>query len=137
MLTVSGDVAEILADGGMDFLVFDHEHGQGSIQNAIEQLHRSYREIAAVPSVDLIFIGPRDLSATLGKLNQFDDPIVRGQVEWAERAILSSGKLLGRTAVSGKIAKEMAEHGHCLIVPGSDATLLGFGIRLMLADARS
>jgi hypothetical protein len=24
------------------------------------------------------FIGPRDLSATLGKLNQFDDPVVRG-----------------------------------------------------------
>ena len=36
-------------------------------------------EIAAVDGIDLVFIGPRDLSATLGKLNQFDDPAVQAE----------------------------------------------------------
>jgi 2-keto-3-deoxy-L-rhamnonate aldolase RhmA len=93
-------------------------------------------EIAAVDGIDVVFIGPRDLSASLGKLNQFDDPVVRGHIERAAAAILGSGKLLGSTAASGKVAKDMAARGYRFIVPGSDATLLGLGVRTMLADAR-
>ena len=78
----------------------------------------------------------RDLSATLGKLNQFDDPEVRGQIDRAAKAILGSGKLLGSTAASGKVAKDMAARGYRFIIPGSDATLLGLGVRTTLADAR-
>ena len=38
MLSTSADMAEILAYAGMDFLLLDHEHGQGSIDDAIAQL---------------------------------------------------------------------------------------------------
>lgn len=69
-------------------------------------------------------------------MNQFDDILVRGQIERAERAILAAGKLLGSTVVSGKVAKDMAGRGYRFIVPGSGATLLGLGVRTMLADAR-
>ena len=93
-------------------------------------------EIAAVDGIDLVFIGPRDLSATLGKLNQFDDPVVKGEIDRAEKAILKSGKLLGSTAVNGKVAKDMAARGYRFIIPGSDVTLLGLGVRGVLAEAR-
>ena len=39
MLSTSADMAEVLAYAGLDFLVLDHEHGQGSIDDAIGQLH--------------------------------------------------------------------------------------------------
>jgi 4-hydroxy-2-oxoheptanedioate aldolase len=94
-------------------------------------------EIAAVEGVDVIFIGPRDLSATLGKLNQFDDPVVRGHIDRAAEAILAGGKLLGSTAISGKMAKDMAARGYRFIIPGSDVGLLGLGIRATLADAKA
>jgi 4-hydroxy-2-oxoheptanedioate aldolase len=231
MLSTSADMAEILAYAGTDFLVLDHEHGQGSIDDAIGQLRAikgtdcvgvlrvptndhvyikraldagvggimvpnvnnaeqarhvvdsckyapggirgafggmramkygfdpgyyetsfdnllvvvqvenaraidAIPEIAAVEGIDVIFIGPRDLSATLGKLNQFDDPVVRGQIDRAAGAILASGKLLGSTAASGKVAKEMVARGYRFIIPGSDVGLLGLGIRTTLADAR-
>lgn len=232
MLSTSADMAEILAYAGMDFLLLDHEHGQGSIDQAIGQLRAikgsdcvgvlrvptndhvyikrvldagvggimvpnvnsadevrhavdacryaptgirgafggmramkygfdpgyyetsfdnllvvvqvenaraidAIPEIAAVEGVDVIFIGPRDLSATLGKLNQFDDPEVRGEIDRAAKAILGGGKMLGSTAISGKVAKEMAARGYRFLIPGSDATLLGLGVRTTLADARS
>ena len=38
MLSTSADMAEILAYAGMDFLLLDHEHGQGTIDRAIGQL---------------------------------------------------------------------------------------------------
>ena len=93
-------------------------------------------EIAAVDGIDVLFIGPRDLSATLGKLNQFDDPVVRGEIDRAADAILKAGKLLGSTAMSGRIAKDMAARGYRFIIPGSDVTLLGLGVRTTLADAK-
>lgn len=231
LLTTSADVAEILAFAGMDFLLLDHEHGQGGINEAIGQLRAmkgtdcagilrvptndhiyikraldagvggimvpnvntaadaqyavsacqyapqgvrgafggmramnygfnpdyyasafenlliavqvespagidNIDEIAAVDGIDVIFIGPRDLSATLGKLNQFEDPSVRREILRAEEAILRSGKILGSTAASGKVAKEMVERGYRFIIPGSDATLLGLGARTTLVDAR-
>lgn len=232
MLSTSADMAEILGYAGMDFLLLDHEHGQGSIDDAIGQLRAikgsdcvgvlrvptndhiyiervldagvggimvpnvsnaeqarrvvdsckyapagirsafggmramkygfnpgyydsffenllvavqvenaraidAVPEIAAVEGIDVIFIGPRDLSATLGKLNQFDDPVVRAQIDRAAAAILASGKLLGSTAANGKVAKEMAARGYRFIIPGSDTGLLGLGVRTTLADARS
>ena len=232
MLSTSADMAEILAYAGMDFLVLDHEHGQGSIDQAIGQLRAikgsecvgvvrvptndhvyikrvldagvdgimvpnvnsaeearhvvdacryaptgirgafggmramkygfdpgyyetvmenllvavqventraidAIPEIAAVDGVDMIFIGPRDLSATLGKLNQFDDREVRGQIDRAAKAILAAGKILGSTAASGKVARDMVARGYRFIIPGSDAALLGLGVRTTLADAKS
>jgi 4-hydroxy-2-oxoheptanedioate aldolase len=231
VLTNSADVAEIMAFAGLDFLLIDHEHGQGAIPDAIAQMRAikgsgcagilrvpsndpiyikraldagvdgimvpnvgsaeeaaravaacrypphgtrgafggmramdygfnggyyaaagdnlliavqvesapaidRIGEIAAVEGVDIVFIGPRDLSATLGKLNQFDDPVVRGEIARAEAAILASGKLLGSTAAGGRIAKEMAGRGYRFIIPGSDVTLLGLGLRNTLSEAR-
>ncbi|MGE0660313.1 MAG: HpcH/HpaI aldolase/citrate lyase family protein [Reyranellaceae bacterium] len=92
--------------------------------------------IGAVEGIDVLFIGPRDLSATLGKLNRFDDPSVMAEIARAETAIKSSGRALGSTALNGKAAKEMAGRGYRFIVAGSDAVLLGNGVRAMLADAR-
>jgi 4-hydroxy-2-oxoheptanedioate aldolase len=232
MLSTSTDMAEILGYAGMDFLLLDHEHGQGSIDDAIGQLRAikggdcvgvlrvpandhiyikraldagvggimvpnvstaeqarhvvesckyapagirgafggmramkygfspgyfetffentlvavqvenakaidNIPEIAAIEGIDVIFIGPRDLSATLGKLNQFDDPLVRSQIDRAADAILAAGKLLGSTAASGKVAKEMAARGYRFIIPGSDVGLLGLGVQATLADART
>ncbi|MBL9033620.1 MAG: 4-hydroxy-2-oxo-heptane-1,7-dioate aldolase [Rhodospirillaceae bacterium] len=231
MLSTSADMAEILAYAGLDFQLIDHEHGQGSIDDAIGQLRamkgtectgvlrvptndhiyikraldagvggimvpnvnnaeqarhvveacryapagirgafggmRAMRygfnpgyydsafeelvvavqvenagaidnipEIAAVEGIDVVFIGPRDLSATLGKLNQFDDPAVKGQIDRAAAAILNSGRILGSTATSGKVARDMAGRGYRFIVGGSDVGLLGQGVRAMLGDAR-
>ncbi len=231
MLSTSADMAEILAYAGLDFLLIDHEHGQGGIDDAIAQLRamkgtdctgvlrvpvndhiyikraldagvggimvpnvnaadearrvvdacryapagirgafggmRAMRygfdpgyydgafenlvvavqvesapaidnipAIAAVDGIDVIFIGPRDLSATLGKLNQFDDPVVKAQIERAEAAILKSGRILGSTAPSGKAAKAMAGRGFRFIVGGSDVGLLGQGVRAMLGEAK-
>jgi len=61
---------------------------------------------------------------------------LRAQIDWAAEAVLKSSALLGSTAGSGKVAREMAARGYRFIVPGSDAGLLGLGVRAMLADAR-
>lgn len=51
--------------------------------------------IAAVPGVDIVFIGPMDLSQSLGYPGQLDRPEFRAHVERAIAAIRAAGKVAG------------------------------------------
>jgi 4-hydroxy-2-oxoheptanedioate aldolase len=81
-------------------------------------------EIAAVDGVDMLFIGPIDLSGSIGKLGRFGDPDVVALRQRAEDAIKASGKLLGGLAVPNLSIAEMAEAGYNFITAASDVTLL-------------
>jgi 4-hydroxy-2-oxoheptanedioate aldolase len=69
MLSTSADMAEILAYAGLDFLVLDHEHGQGSIDDAIGQLRAMKGSdcvgLLRVPGNDHVYI-KRALDAGVG-----------------------------------------------------------------------
>jgi 4-hydroxy-2-oxoheptanedioate aldolase len=93
-------------------------------------------EIAQVPGIDVLFIGPRDLSASLGRLNKFDAPEVQAEIARAEQAILKTGKILGSTAASGAVARTMAQRGYRFLIAGSDAMLLGQAAAAALKDFR-
>ena len=81
-------------------------------------------EIAAVDGVDALFIGPNDLSGSLGKLGQFDDPEVAETIRAAERAIKASGRWLGTLPSLGRNAAAMVREGAHLVVGATDAGLL-------------
>lgn len=72
----AGDTAETMAQLNEEVLIaLQIEHRQ-----AIDSLE----EILSVPGIDVAFIGPSDLSVSLGKPGQADDPIV---VEAVQRVI--------------------------------------------------
>ncbi|HYM33587.1 MAG TPA: aldolase/citrate lyase family protein [Candidatus Cybelea sp.] len=84
-------------------------------------------EIAATPGLDMVFIGPRDLSASIGKLNKFDDPEVKALVSEAEQRIKASGKWLGSVATGADDAKAKIARGYNLLIPASDVSILRAG----------
>jgi 4-hydroxy-2-oxoheptanedioate aldolase len=86
-------------------------------------------EIAAVAGIDLLLLGPRDLSASIGKLGRFEDPEVHAIVAKAEAAILGSGKRLGSVIYPGQTPAEMFERGYDLLIAGSDIGFLVEGAR--------
>ena len=60
--------------------------------------------IAAVDGVDVVFVGPRDLSAQIGKLNRFEDPELRALITRIEDATATTRAMSGccaRAACSG------------------------------------
>lgn len=77
-------------------------------------------EIAAVDGVDMLFVGPYDLSGSFGRLGRFDDPEVIALLERAEQAILASGKLYGTIPVKNRPMESLVEAGCRLIVAGGD-----------------
>jgi 4-hydroxy-2-oxoheptanedioate aldolase len=89
--------------------------------------------ICAVDGVDMALIGPRDLSASLGKLNRFDDPEVRRLVDQAAACIRASGKFLASTLYPGRSVADMFAEGYDLVLAGKDTDFLVNGAKTLAA----
>lgn len=85
---------------------------------------RNAAEIAAVDGIDMIFIGPYDLSASAGVMGQMSHPSVMEMIESVEQAAKVAGKSLGSVLWPGKSLEDMYERGYALISSGSDASRL-------------
>ena len=86
-------------------------------------------EIAAVPDVDLLFVGPSDLSQVLGVPGQFDHPRCLAAIENLARVCAQAGKPWGVFSRGPEYAARMRELGCQLIVLTSDLQAVHTGIR--------
>lgn len=91
-------------------------------------------EIAAVDGIDVLLIGPLDLSGSAGQLGRMDHPAVRDAIARAEAAILASGAVLGGVAASPDDARAMFARGYRLVLATSDLHLLRDGGRRVVAE---
>lgn len=81
-------------------------------------------DMCRVDGLDMLFIGAVDLSASIGKLAQFDDPEVKELIQEAERRVLEGGKWLGRVAPTVESTVRYFERGYHFVTNASDAVLL-------------
>lgn len=81
-------------------------------------------EIASVDGVDAIFIGPLDLSASIGKMGMFEDEEVRQLLLGAEEAVRQSGCLLAGFRHPGRNVGEMFQGGYSLVCGSLDVGML-------------
>lgn len=81
-------------------------------------------EIAAVEGMDMLFIGPADLSASLGALGDFTPDRFTSTFESLQRAILNAGKWLGCIPFHDWDASRLYGNGHHLVLSGVDTLLL-------------
>lgn len=89
----------------------------------------------AETGVDAIFIGPYDLSTSIGKAGQFEDPEVSDLIAQAEESVRASGCLLAGFRSAGRSLKEMfLSSGYSLVCGGLDVGLLR---RAATLDAKS
>jgi 4-hydroxy-2-oxoheptanedioate aldolase len=87
---------------------------------ALEQLEA----IAAVDGVDGIFIGPADLSASMGHPGNAGHPEVRAAIDDAIRRIRAAGKAPGILMVDDARARECLALGAQFVAVGMDMILL-------------
>lgn len=93
-------------------------------------------EIAAVEGVDGVFIGPADLSASMGFLGEPGHAEVQAAVEHAFARILAAGKAPGVLSVDEKLARRYIECGARFVAVGVDATMLAQATRSLAARFR-
>jgi 2-dehydro-3-deoxyglucarate aldolase/4-hydroxy-2-oxoheptanedioate aldolase len=85
--------------------------------------------IAATPDVDVLFVGPRDLSHALGVPGRFDAPAYREALSRVLAAARDAGVAAGVLAANRAAAEAAVADGFTFVVVGSDANLLATAAR--------
>ena len=86
-------------------------------------------EIAAIEGVDLLFVGPADLSQVLGVPGDFENPRCLEAIDAIAAACVKSGKPWGIVPRGPEYAKRMYDRGCRFFVTGFDVRILHAGIR--------
>jgi 4-hydroxy-2-oxoheptanedioate aldolase len=86
-------------------------------------------EIAAIPDVDLLFVGPSDLSQVLGVTGDFENPRCLEAIESIARACAAAGKPWGVFSRGPDYAVRMKDLGCRLFVIAADLHVVHAGIR--------
>jgi 4-hydroxy-2-oxoheptanedioate aldolase len=104
----------------------------------VESAHAVERvdEIAAIDGIDVVFLGPTDLSHSLGVPGETSHPIVLEHLERSAVATLAAGKVLGVTVPTAQAAVAWLERGARYVTTGIEP-LLGPATRTWLERVRS
>jgi len=101
----------------------------GVVQIESEQALAAVDAIAAVDGVDVLFVGPMDLTQSLGILAQFDHPRYGEALEAVAAAAQRHGRSLGVLMARPEDFDRYHGLGFRFIACGSDGTLLNAGAR--------
>jgi 2-keto-3-deoxy-L-rhamnonate aldolase RhmA len=80
--------------------------------------------ISAVDGIDMLFIGPVDLSGSAGEIGDFSNPVFVEALTSAERVIRESGKLMGGIPRPDVTPRDMFARGYDFVIASSDVLLL-------------
>ncbi|RZJ54754.1 MAG: 2-dehydro-3-deoxyglucarate aldolase, partial [Acidovorax sp.] len=94
------------------------------VQAETVEAMRNLDAIAATPGVDGVFIGPADLSASMGHRGDPGHPDVQAAIHEGIARILRAGKAPGILATSEAQAREWLAAGALFVAVGVDTMLL-------------
>lgn len=112
--------AQFAADANRDHLVAIQIETLGALREA--------DPIAAIDGVDVLFIGPADLSQALGILGQFDNPKLWEGYAAVDAACKKHGKHWGTIGPSPEFIQRAMDHGCSMMTFGSELHCLRKGI---------
>jgi 2-dehydro-3-deoxyglucarate aldolase/4-hydroxy-2-oxoheptanedioate aldolase len=119
-----------------DYVDRVNEHLTIVVQVENAEAVKNIESIAAVPGIGAIFIGPFDLSGSLGVLGQISHPQVQGAIEEVRECCRKAGVPLGIFAADAQNAKTYINKGFGLIALGMDTFYLWKSTQAMLKEVR-
>jgi len=116
-----------------------HANEQIALIVQIEHVNgaRNIESILEVDGVDAVMIGPYDLSGSLGKPGEIDDPEVQDLIKRVQQACLKRKKPIGIFADSVDAGRRFLDQGFSLIAVGVDIMMLGKAAQQVLSGMRS
>ncbi|HKB57425.1 MAG TPA: aldolase/citrate lyase family protein [Lacunisphaera sp.] len=119
-----------------DYYAHAHERIVLMVQIETAEGLKNAAAIAAVDGVDVLFIGPMDLTTSLGIQEQFDHPAYRDAVKQVTTAARKAGKATGILLLNPALMPICDEFGISVIALGSDGGHVNAGLRQSAALLR-
>lgn len=105
---------------------------QAETKEAVDKID----EIAAVPGVDAVLIGPNDLAASLGVPGQLEAPVVMEAIDQIIAACKARNMPVGYFGVTADTVQPMINKGCTLIAMGVDVLFMVSAAKAQLAKLR-
>lgn len=115
------NVRQYLDEGGSQLLVCLMIESETGVRNV--------RSIANVDGVDVIQVGPYDLSYDLGIPGQFEHPKFRKAMDRIANGVAAAGKILGGLPLPGMPLEYLLEKGYRMMTVGADVPLLAAALK--------
>ncbi len=109
-------------------LIVQIEHVKGA---------QDIEKILDVDGVDAVLIGPYDLSGSLGKPGEVDDPEVLNYINRVRDACIKRKKPIGIFGITVDAAKPFLDQGYSLVAVGIDTMIFGNAARDILTRMKS
>jgi 4-hydroxy-2-oxoheptanedioate aldolase len=124
---------------GLDPGALDRANDQvlGLVQIESVQAVAAAEEIASIDGVDVLFVGPRDLTQDLGVPGQTTAQVFLDALAQVRDAAHKHGKSCGLLVSDGAAAAAKLAEGWSFVTIGSDSTLLATAVTTQLARART
>ena len=125
---------------GLDFTPYVADANQRSLVIVQAENIRAVEcieQIAAVPGIDGVLIGPYDLSASMGLMGQIDHPHVVEAIDRVTAVCLRAGLKLGIFGVTPAAVRPYLAKGYTFLVAGVDTIMLGKGARAVLDELQA
>jgi 4-hydroxy-2-oxoheptanedioate aldolase len=119
-----------------DFIPYANEETMVITQVETQAAVDTLDEVLALEGIDVVFVGPLDLSIDLGFPGQFDHPQVKDVIERVARRVVASGKVFGTFAPTSERARYVRDQlGARFIATGLCASISD-GCRTFLDGVR-
>jgi 4-hydroxy-2-oxoheptanedioate aldolase len=119
-----------------DYYAHAHEWLVTMTQIETSEGVKNAAEIAAVDGVDVLFIGPMDLTTSMGIQEQFDHPDYRAAVKQVTTAARNAGKATGILVLNPALLPICDEFGISVVALGSDGGHANAGLRSSAATVK-
>lgn len=127
--------ADMGALGHADVVQVVNERVVGIVQIESRGALAAADEIASMEEVDVLFVGPADLSHALGVPGRFDDEAYLGALRTVAEACQRYGKAAGILIYDTAALAPLQELGYRFIGLGSEGSFVSGGAKAMLAAA--
>ena len=103
------------------------------MQIETEEAVRNVAEIAAVDGVDVVFVGPMDLTTSMGIAGQYDNPRFHEALGVVADAADRAGKAAGILLLDPANVMLVRTLGYTVVALGSDGGAVAAGLKQSLA----
>ena len=125
----AGSDARYGLDNPLDYLKHANRETFLALQIEDREAVDAADEIAAVEGVDLLFVGPGDLSISYGVPMQMNHPHMLRALDRVSEAVAKAGKWWGTTSGTPEAAQQMVDRGARMITCGVDHNFLLLGLK--------
>ncbi len=126
---------------GFGFHFTDYIAGANAATSTIIQIEhidavKAIEDILSVQGIDAVFIGPFDLSDSMGLRGQIDHAEVAAAIHTVKKACEAKHIPVGIFAGNPEVARQRAKDGYRLIALGTDVAYLGESVKSAVSAAK-